>query len=68
MRMNGTLAELMEKTDPKLYRKYLSDKKGKKGVVFTSKESLVRNDEERTSVLQKASIGVDWDGIHNQSL
>jgi hypothetical protein len=29
MRMNGTLAELMAKTDPKLYQKYLSDKKGK---------------------------------------
>jgi len=30
MRMNGTLAELMAKTDPKLYRKYLTDEKGKK--------------------------------------
>jgi hypothetical protein len=30
MRMNGTLAELMAKIDPKLYRKYLTDKKGKK--------------------------------------
>ena len=27
MRMNGTLAELMATTDPKLYRKYLTDKK-----------------------------------------
>ena len=27
MRMNGTLAELMANTDPKLYRKYLTDKK-----------------------------------------
>ena len=25
MRMNGTLAELMAKTDPKLYRKCLTD-------------------------------------------
>jgi hypothetical protein len=30
MQMNGTLAKLMAKTDPKLYRKYLVDKKGKK--------------------------------------
>ncbi len=30
MQMNETLAELMAKTDPKLYRKYLTDKKGKK--------------------------------------
>ncbi len=30
MRMNGTLAKLMAKTDPKLYRKYLTDEKGKK--------------------------------------
>jgi hypothetical protein len=30
MQMNGTLAELMAKTDPKLYRKYLVAKKSKK--------------------------------------
>jgi len=30
MRMTGTLAELMAKTDPKVYRKYLSIEKGKK--------------------------------------
>ncbi len=30
MQMNGTLAKLMAQTDPKLYTKYLVDKKGKK--------------------------------------
>jgi hypothetical protein len=30
MQMNGTLANLMALMDPKLYRKYLVDKKGKK--------------------------------------
>ncbi len=30
MQMSGTLAKLMAKTDPKLYRKFLVDKKGKK--------------------------------------
>jgi hypothetical protein len=30
MQMNVTLAKLMVQTDPKLYRKYLADKKGKK--------------------------------------
>ncbi len=30
MQMNGTLAKLIAKTDPKLYRKYLVDKKGMK--------------------------------------
>ncbi len=30
VQMNRTLAELMAKTDPKLYRKYLDDEKGKK--------------------------------------
>jgi hypothetical protein len=30
MQINGTLAKLMAKTDPKLYRKYLVNKKGKK--------------------------------------
>ncbi len=40
MRMNGTLAELMAKTDPKLYRKYLSDKKGKKVLYLRLKKAL----------------------------
>ncbi len=30
MQMNGTLAKLMAQMDPKLYRKYLVNKKGKK--------------------------------------
>jgi hypothetical protein len=30
MQMNGTLAMLMARTDPKLYRKYLVDKKREK--------------------------------------
>jgi hypothetical protein len=30
MWMNGALAELMAKTDPKLYQKYLTNEKGKK--------------------------------------
>ena len=38
MRMNGTLAELMAKTDPKLYRKYLTDKKERKSYMYASKK------------------------------
>jgi hypothetical protein len=30
MRMNGILAKLMAKQDPKLYQKYLTNEKGKK--------------------------------------
>jgi hypothetical protein len=37
MRMNGMLAELMAKTDPKLYRKYLTDEKKRKSTTYTSK-------------------------------
>ena len=40
MRMNGTLAELMAKTDPKLYRKYLTDEKGKKVLYLCLKKAL----------------------------
>ncbi len=40
MRMNGTLAELMAKTDPKLYQKYLSDKKGKKVLYLHLRKAL----------------------------
>ncbi len=40
MRMNGTLAELMAKMDPKLYRKYLTDEKGKKVLYLCLKKAL----------------------------
>jgi hypothetical protein len=40
MRMNGTLAELMAKTDPKLYRKYLTDEKGKKVLYVCLQKAL----------------------------
>jgi hypothetical protein len=40
MRMNGTLAELMAKTDPKLYKKYLSEKKGKTVLYLRLKKAL----------------------------
>jgi len=40
MRMNGTLAELMAKTDPKLYRKYLTDEKGKKVLYLCLQKAL----------------------------
>jgi len=42
MRMNGTLAELMAKTDPKLYRKYLTDEKGKKVLHSRIQKALYR--------------------------
>ncbi len=40
MRMNGTLGELMAKTDPKLYRKYLTDEKGKKVLYLRLQKAL----------------------------
>ncbi len=40
MRINGTLAELMAKTDPKLYLKYLSDEKGKKVLYLRLRKAL----------------------------
>jgi hypothetical protein len=40
MRMNGTLAKLMAKTDPKLYRKYLTDEKGKKVIYVRLQKAL----------------------------
>jgi hypothetical protein len=38
--MNGTLAKLMAKTDPKLYRKCLLDKKGKKVLYLRLQKAL----------------------------
>lgn len=40
MKMNGTLAELMAKTEPKLYRKYLTDEKGKKVLYLRLQKAL----------------------------
>ncbi len=40
MQMNGTLAKLMAKTDPKLYRKFLVDKKGKKVLYLRLQKAL----------------------------
>ncbi len=40
MQMNVTLAELIAKTDPKLYRKYLVDKKGNKVLYLRLQKAL----------------------------
>ncbi len=40
MQMNGTLAKLMAQTDPKLYRKYLVDKKAKKVLYLRLQKAL----------------------------
>jgi hypothetical protein len=42
MRINGTLMELMAKTDPKLCRKYLTDKKEKKVMYLRLQKALYR--------------------------
>jgi hypothetical protein len=40
MQVNGTLAKLMAKRDPKLYRKYLVNKKGKKVLYLCFQKAL----------------------------
>ena len=40
MKMNGTLADLMTKTDPKVYQKYPSDEKGKKVLYLRLRKTL----------------------------
>ncbi len=40
MQINGTSAKLMAQTDPKLYRKYLVDKKGKKVLYLHLQKAL----------------------------
>ncbi len=42
MCMSRTLVDLMAKTDPKLYRKYLTDKKGKKVLYLCLQKALYR--------------------------
>ncbi len=52
MKMVGTLAELMVKTNPELYRKYVVIKKGC-SVLSLAAESLTWNDEKHVTLLQK---------------
>jgi hypothetical protein len=40
MQMNGMLAKLMAKTDPKLYQKYLTNEKGKKVLYLRLQKAL----------------------------
>ncbi len=55
MQMNRTLAKLMAQMDPKLYRKYLVNKKGKK-VLSTSTEGALRYDVKCITLLLKVGI------------
>ncbi len=65
MQMNETLAKLMAKTDPKLYRKYLVNEKGKK-VLYLHLQKALWYDEECTALLPKVGIRAQIDGLHNQ--
>jgi hypothetical protein len=53
MKMVGTLAELMVKTNPKLCRKYVVIKKGCSVLYLRLQKSLIWNDEKRVTLLQK---------------
>jgi hypothetical protein len=61
MPMNGTLAKLMAKTDPNLYRKYLVDKKGKK-VLY------LRLQKECVTLLPKVGIRAYINGLRCQPI
>jgi hypothetical protein len=63
MRMNGTLTELMAKTDPKLYRKYRTDKKREESPLCTPPKSIIRDDEECPLILQEIDIRTERDGF-----
>ncbi len=56
MQMNGTLAKLMVQTDPKLYRKYLVDKKREESAIPTSTEGALQYDEKCITLLPKVGI------------
>jgi hypothetical protein len=60
--MVGTLAELMVKTNPKMYRQYVVLEKGR-SVLSAIAEGPVWNDEERAFILQKTGIGIETDGV-----
>jgi hypothetical protein len=53
MKMVGTLAELMVKMNPKLYRKYVVIKKGCSVLYLRLQKSLIWNDEKHITLLQK---------------
>ena len=50
MKMNGSLAELMVKTNPKIYWKYLTIEKGRQ-VLYLRLQTALWHDEERLTIL-----------------
>jgi hypothetical protein len=55
MQMNGTLAKLMAQTDPKLYRKYLTQKREESAIPM-SIEGALRYDVKCVTLLPKVGI------------
>jgi hypothetical protein len=64
MKMVGALAELMVKTNPKLYQKYVILDKGRSVLYLRLQKALyIWHDEERTVILQETSIRTARDVI-----
>jgi len=61
--MVGTLAELMVKTNPNMYRRYVISEKGK-SVLYLRLQKAIRHDEERAAIPQKIGIGTVRDGLY----
>ncbi len=51
MKMNGSLAKLMVKTDPKIYQKYVTIEKGRQVLYLCLQKSIVWHDEESSTIL-----------------
>ncbi len=64
MKMVGTLAELMIKTNPKDVPTVCDIRERKVRALSTPAEGAIRHDEERAAILQKISIGTMRDGIY----
>jgi hypothetical protein len=63
MKMVGTLAELMVKTNPKSYQQYVILEKVRSVLYPQLQKSPIWHDEEHTVILQETSIRTARDGI-----
>jgi hypothetical protein len=63
MKMNGSLAKLMVKTVPKIYQQIHNNSKRETSFLSASSKGLIRHDEERPAIQQKAHQGAKGNGF-----
>eukprot|EP00978_Attheya_sp_CCMP212_P009274 scaffold21935_cov53-Attheya_sp.AAC.2 len=68
MKLEGKMAELLVRLDPKLYRKYVQVAKRMDRPICRTEKSIVRHSQGRTPILETPHSQAEGVGIRNQSV